>query len=156
HPASDDHVTVALRGAGCAVVPLVEHFPGASPGTLRIRFIDMLGKDTPTRLYVEQDDGSFAQVAAVSPFGRSGPEGIEIATPGMARSSVRLQVGPELSSAAGTPGYQVPTAVLSEGATLLVFNRLLALQFVRSDGPPPEIPSIGNDPAGMIRINPNI
>src|SRR5262249_39381577 len=114
------------------------------------RFVDTLGRDTPTRLYLENGDGIFHQIAAVAPLGDSGREGVLVPVAPMDRDSVRAQVGPELSSTAGTPGYQIPTSVLQEGATLFVFNRQLALFILAFDGPPPEIPS------GTVRVNPAV
>ena len=149
-PAEGDQATVALRGNNCSPMALWEGFGDTQPGFLRIRFVDTLGRDTPTRLYLENGDGVFHQVAAVAPLGDSGREGALVPVAPMDRASVRAQVGPELSSTPGTPGYQIPTSVLYEGATLFVFNRQLALFILAFDGPPPALPS------GIVRVNPSV
>src|SRR5262249_29666585 len=149
-PAEGDQATVALRGNNCSLMPLWEGFGDTPPGFLRIRFVDTLGRDTPTRLYLENGDGIFHQIAAVPALGDSGREGVMVPVAPMDRDSVRAQVGPELSSTPGTPGYQIPTSVLAEGATLFVFNRQLALFILAYDGPPAAIPS------GTVRVNPSV
>jgi hypothetical protein len=145
HPADGDRVTVIARGQGCSLQPLIDGFGAAQPGALRVRFVDTLGRDDPTRLYWEQPDGSFRQVAAVAPYGESGAEGVLVATPPPTQKSVRVQVGPELSSAVGKPGYQLPPAMLGDGAQLLVLAELLTVWIIDMDGT-----------VAQIRINPSL
>jgi hypothetical protein len=149
-----DRFTVVLRGAKCSAMALKEQFGATPPGMLRLRFVDTLAKDTPTRLFLERRDGVFVQLAAVDPLGDSGPDGVLVAVPGD-RPSVRVEVGAELSSGTGTPGYQIPSAVLKEGATLFVLNRLLALWLIDKDGPVAVTVAAG-DPPGTIRVNPSV
>jgi hypothetical protein len=158
-PSPNDQATVALKGDGCSVLPLWEHFGPIGAGELRLRFVDTVGTampTIPTRLYMEQADQSFAQVVAVPGDGDSGASGVVVPTVAPDRSSVRLQVGPSLGANQGEYGYQVPGAVFKQGAELFVFYLPSSLFVVGSDGPPPEIQAAPGDPPGLIRINPTL
>ena len=76
HPAAGDRATVAFRGSPCSVTPLWEKFLPAGAGALRVRFVDALGQDTPTRLYSEQTGGLMQQLSAIDALGDSGPDGV--------------------------------------------------------------------------------
>jgi hypothetical protein len=71
-------------------------------------------------------------------------------------STVRVQVGPELSGTAGVPGYQLPAALLQPGREWIVLNRQLALWILGPDGAASEVVPPPGDPAGTVRVNPSV
>ena len=125
-PSAGDQATLAIRGASCAILPLWGGFGDTPEATLRIRFVDTSGAPPPIRLFMEQPDGTFPQIAAVDPLGGSAAPGVLVAAPPPGTETVNVQVDAELVATPekGTPGYEIPAAQLRAGAKLFVFSTL--------------------------------